>query len=75
MMAAIDILDFQNFDFRRSERSRGGTASLSQILSKSLQPWPKYRDFSIFQNGGCRRLGFSKFEMFNCENGQEGRSA
>jgi len=29
----------------------GGTASLCQILSKSLQPWPRYSDFSIFQDG------------------------
>ena len=52
-----------------------GTASLCQILSKSLHPWPRYRDFSIFQDGDRRHLGFSKFEIFNGQNGQEGRTA
>ena len=29
----------------------------------------------IFQDGGRRHLGFSKFEIFNVRNGQEGRLA
>ena len=36
-----------------------------QILFKSLKLWPKYGDFSIFQNGGRRHLGFIKFYIFN----------
>jgi len=27
----------------------------------SLYPWPRYGDFSIFQDGGRRNLGFLKF--------------
>jgi len=68
--------------FQRSKRSRGWNcitmhhyASLCQILWKSLQPWPRYRDFSIFQHGGRRRLIFSTFEIFNVRNGKEGRTA
>jgi len=36
---------------------------------------PRYRDLSIFQDGGRRHLGFSKFQIFNGGSGQEGRSA
>ena len=46
----------------------GRTASLCQILLKAPQPWPRYRDFSIFQDGGRRRFGFSKCEIFNGQN-------
>ena len=69
-------LGFLKFQFLNGQNGQeGGTASLCQILSKSLQPWPRYRDFSIFQDGGLRILGFSKFEIFNRQNGQEGRTA
>jgi len=37
--------------------------------------WPRYRDFSIFQDGGCRHLGFSKFEIFNVRNVPDSRTA
>jgi len=30
---------------------------------KSLQPQPKYRDFSIFQDGSRRHLGFLKVRL------------
>jgi len=33
------------------------TASSCQISSKPFKAWPKYGDFSIFQNGGRRRFG------------------
>ena len=33
----------------------------SQISFKALKLWPRYGDFSIFQNGGRRHLGFVKF--------------
>ena len=39
----------------------GRTASSCQISSKSVQPRLKYGNFSIFQDGGRRHLGFSKF--------------
>jgi len=54
---------FQFFNGQHGQE--GGTASLRHILSKSLQPWPRYRDFSIFQDSGRRHLGFLKFEIFN----------
>jgi len=44
-------------------------------LSKSLEPRPRYGDFSIFQDGGRRHLGFSKFEIFNIRNGQDSRGS
>jgi len=34
------------------------TASLWQITSKSLEQRPRYCDFSIFQDDGCRHLWF-----------------
>jgi len=34
----------------------GRTASLCQILSKSLKPRLRYGDFAIFQDGGRRHL-------------------
>jgi len=75
-MADTAIFDFQNFNFSNSQNGQeGGTASLCQMLSKSLQPWPRYRDFSIFLDGGRRRLGFSKFEIFNVRSGHKGRTA
>ena len=37
--------------FNSQNGQEGGTASLCHILSKSLQPWPTYRDFSIFEDG------------------------
>jgi len=41
---------------------KGGEAvSLCQISPKSVKPRPKYGDFSIFQDGGRRHLGFSQF--------------
>jgi len=35
----------------------------------------KYGDFSIFQDGGRRHLGFSNFVNFNNRNAQEGQTA
>jgi len=53
----------------------GQTASPCQISSKSVKPRPRYGDYSIFQDGGRRHLGFLKFEIFNGRNGLEGRTA
>ena len=38
---------------------------MCQIKSKSVKPRPRYCSFSIFQDGGRRHLGFSKFGIFN----------
>ena len=62
-MAATAILDFKNFNFRNGQDGR--SASPCQISSKSVQPRLKYGDFSIFQDGGRRHLGFSKFQIFD----------
>jgi len=42
-------------------KHEGETASPCQIWSTSVKPRLKYGDFSIFQDGGRRHLGFSKF--------------
>ena len=41
---------------------------------KMVKPRSKYGYFKIFQDGGCRHLGFSKFQIFNGGDGQEGRT-
>ena len=45
-MAAAAIVDFQILNGWSVQE--GQTASLFQISLKSLQPQPRYRDFSIF---------------------------
>ena len=48
-------LGYSKFQFFNGQNGQeGGTASLCQILSKSLQPRPKYGDF---QDGGRRHVG------------------
>jgi len=69
-------LGFSKFQFFNGQNGQAGrTASLCQILSKSLQPRPRYNDFSISQDGGRRHVGFLKFRIFNGRKDQEGRSA
>ena len=45
-----------------------------QISSKSVRPRPRYGDFSIFQDGGRRHLGFLNFCNFNSRNAQGGET-
>jgi len=45
--------------------TRSRTVSLCQISSKSLEPRPRYGDFSITQDGGRRYLGILNLEIFN----------
>jgi len=58
--------------FNGQNGQAGETASLCQILSKSLQPRPRYGDFSISQDGGRRHVGFltvekvKKVEVHQC---------
>ena len=68
-MAAAAILQSVQYD------QEGRAASLCQILPKSLKLLLRYDDFSIFQDGGRRHLGFSKFRIFTGLSGQEGRTA
>jgi len=58
-----------------SDRSRGQTASPCKISCRSVIPLPRYGNFSISQDGGCRHLGFSKVWIFNGRNAQEGKTA
>jgi len=53
----------------------GRITSPCQIWSKSVKSCPRYGDFLIFQDGCCRHLGFSKFQIFNGRRLQEGRTA
>jgi len=43
-------------------------------LVKIGQMRPRYYDFSIFQAGGGRHLGFSKFQIFNGRTAEQGRT-
>jgi len=49
--------------------------SLCQISPKSVKTRPRYGDFSIFQNGGRRHLGFLKLQISNCGTCRECRIA
>jgi len=53
----------------------GRSASPCQILWKLVKPRLRYGNFSIFQDGGRRHLGFFKFEIFNSWTAQDGRNA
>jgi len=53
----------------------GRDALPCQISPKSVKPSPRHGDFSIFQDGGGRHVGFLKFHTFNGRTAQEGRSA
>jgi len=53
-----------------------------QLVQKSLtlngvmvKFWPRYGDFSIFQDGGHCHLGFLNFVNFNNRKAQEGQTA
>jgi len=59
----VGFAKFQIFDDRDGQEVRN--ASSCQIASKSIEPLPRYGDFSIFQDGGRRHLGFLKCEIFN----------
>ena len=59
------FFDFSKFQiFNGGDGQKGPTTSPCQISLKSAQTRPRYRDFSIFQNGGRHHLGFSKFQIF-----------
>ena len=67
-MAAAAILDFFTFQtFNGRTAQEGRNASLCQIWSKSVKPWRRYDNFSIFQDGGRRRLAFLIFEVLMIE--------
>ena len=75
-MAVATVLNFQNVEiFRGGKGQEGENASPCQILSKSVKSRPRCGDFSIFQDGGRRHLGFLKLQIFNGRDAQEGQAA
>ena len=63
-MTALCHLGFSkvgNFNFR--SHSEAQYASPYQISRRSVKPFRWYGRFSIFQHGGCRHLGFCKFQI------------
>ena len=66
----LGFAKFHIFDSRYDQEVRN--ASYCQIASKSVEPRPRYGDFSIFQDGVHRHLGFLKFEIFNGRDAQKG---
>jgi len=72
-MSTTVILNFRNFNGGEGQEDQ--TAPLCQISWKSVEPRAKYNDFSIFQDGGRRHLGFLKFQIFNCQDGLQGQIA
>jgi len=61
----LNFIIFLNFKFVTVRTvKKGRTASPCQILSKSLNPRPRYGDLSNFQNGGRRHFGFLKLTNF-----------
>jgi len=59
-----NIVFLKIYIFKDPNSQEGRTASLCQILSKSLRSRRRCQ-FSIFQDGGRRHLGFLKFQIFN----------
>ena len=69
-MAAAAILDLQNFKFLTVVTvKRFEMRHVAKFRKKSVKLRPTYGDLSIFQDGGCRHLGFLKFQIFNGCNG------
>jgi len=54
-------LDFQHFNGQNGQA--GGTASLCQILSKSLELRPRYCNFSIFKMAAAAILNFQNLKF------------
>ena len=67
------IFKIVNFNGRNGQE--GGTASSCEISSQALEPLPRYGDFSIFQDGGRRHIGFLKFQICNGRSSKNGRTA
>ena len=75
-MAAAAILNFQNLKFVTFGTVKSvELRNHAKFLSKSLEPRPRYRDFSNFQDGWRRHVGYLKFQIFNDRKGQECQSA
>jgi len=70
-MAAIRHLGFLNLEnFNRQHMGGSKYAYPYQISLRSIEPLLRCGDFSIFQDGGRRHLGFLKFKIFNSQTAQ-----
>jgi len=58
-MVASAILDIQNVEILGQNVQN---VLSCQISRRSVKPLLRYGDFSIFQDGGCRHLGFGVFQ-------------
>jgi len=63
----LGFVKFKIFNGQDDQEVRNASSSL--ISSISVEPWPRYGDFSILQDGGRRHLGFLKFQIINGRNG------
>ena len=72
-MAAAVVLDFKNLKILTVRHAKN--VELLHCAQFRLNRSNRGRDMAIFQDGGRRHLEFSKFQIFNCRNGQEGRTA
>ena len=62
--------------FNSQNGQEGGTASLCQILSKSLQPWPRYRDlFRYFEMASWRLQPSWIFKIGNFQRSERSRGS
>ena len=57
-MAATAILELKILNFNAWNGQEGRTVSLCQISPKSLEPRPRYGDFSIFNMAAAAILDF-----------------
>ena len=62
-MAAAVILDFRNFNFSRSDRSRGSNCTSVPNCVKIGWSAAEIWRFLIFQDGGRRHFGFRNFKI------------
>ena len=73
-MAAAAILDFKNFKFLMVGTAK--RVKLHQYAKFRQNRSNRGQDFAIFlmfQDGGRRHLGFSKFQIFNGQNSERSR--
>jgi len=62
------FLKFPNFNDAKNQE--GQSAPDCEISWRWVKPLPRYGDFSIFQNGDRRHLGFLTFQNFNSQKDQ-----
>jgi len=72
---AAAIFDFRNFKFLTVGRITSVELRHCAKFCQTVEPQPRYCDFSIYQDGGDRHLGFSKFQIFNSQMAQEESTA